>query len=64
MKVLNGNIKNTITIAHWNGGSSSLGKSEKGKEKLLEVENLLTNHKIDILGLSEANLDDELDEYN
>ena len=64
MKALNGNIKNTLTIAHWNGGSSFLGKSEKGREKVSEVENLLVSNKIDVLGLSEANLDAELDDYN
>ena len=31
MKAINGNIKNTISIAHWNGGSSFLGKSGKGR---------------------------------
>ena len=37
INALNGNIKNTLTIAHWNGGSSFLDKSEKGREKLSEV---------------------------
>ena len=63
MKTLNRNNKNNITIAYCNGGSSCLGKSVKGKEKLLEVENLLNKHNIDVLGLSEANLDTELEEY-
>ena len=34
MRATNGNIRNTITLAHWNVGSSALGKSEKGIEKL------------------------------
>ena len=64
MKAINGNIKNTISIAHWNGGSSFLGKSEKGREKLNEVENFPVENKLDVLGLSEANLDSEVQEYN
>ena len=63
MRMVNGNHKNTITIAHWNGGSSFLSKSEKGWEKLNEIENYLCNHKIDILGVSEANLDTKIPEY-
>ena len=64
MRALNGNIKNTLTLAHWNRGSSFLGKSDRGIEKLQEIENFLLNNKIDVLGLSEANLDSELEEYN
>ena len=59
MKALNGNIKNSITLAHWNGGSSFLGKSEKGREKLQEIKDILRDNNIDILGISEANLDSE-----
>ena len=63
MRMVNGNHKNTITIGHWNGGSSFLSKSEKGREKLNEIENYLYNQKIDILGVSEANLDRNIPEY-
>ena len=63
MRMVNGNRKNTIKIGHWNGGSSFLSKSEKGREKLNEIENYLLNHKIDILGISEANLDTNIPEY-
>ena len=41
MRATNGNIKNTITLAHLNGGSSFLGKIERGIEKLQEIENFL-----------------------
>ena len=41
-----------------------MGRSDRGKEKLQEVENLLINNKIDVLGLSEANLDSALEEHN
>ena len=64
MKAMNGNIKNNISIGHWNWGSSFLGKSDKGREKLTEVENILTKFKLDVLGLSEANLDIDLQNYN
>ena len=37
MKATNGNIKQCMNVAHWNGGSSHLGKSTKGKEKLEHV---------------------------
>ena len=55
MKALNGN-KTCLDVAHWNGGSSHLGKSSKGKEKLLHVKFLLSKFNLDVLGLSEANL--------
>ena len=66
MRALNGKIKNIVTLAHWNGGSSFLAKCERGKEKLREIENYLLLHKIDVLGVSEANLYDNvpLHEYN
>ena len=55
MKAMNGN-KTCIDVAHWNGGSSHLGKSSKGKEKLNHVRFLLSKYNLDVLGLSEANL--------
>ena len=54
MKAINGNIKNCINIAHWKGGSSHLGKSSKGKEKVEHIKFLLNKHNIEVLGLSEA----------
>ena len=56
MKAVNGNRSNRLNIAHWNGGSSHLGKSSKGKEKLQHVKFLLNKYSIDVFGLSEANL--------
>ena len=56
IKAFNGNIKNCINIAHWNGSSSHLGKSSKGKEKVEHMKFLLNKHNIDVQGLSEANL--------
>ena len=64
MKAINGNTKNSITLAHWNGGGSFLGKSLRGKEKLQDIKNILTCNNIDVLGVSEANLDSNLEEYN
>merc|ERR1712240_45302 len=55
MKALNGN-KTCLDVAHWNGGSSHLGKSSKGREKLLHFKFLLSKYNLDVLGLSEANL--------
>ena len=55
MKAIHGN-KTCIDVAHWNGGSSHLGKSNKGKEKLLHTKYLLSKYNVDVLGLSEANL--------
>ena len=43
-KAINGNTKNCINIAHWNGGNSHLGKSSKGKENLEDVKFLLNKH--------------------
>ena len=56
MKAINRNIKNCINISHWNGGSSHIGKSSKGKEKVEHVKFLLNKRNIDVLGLSQANL--------
>ena len=55
MKAMNGN-KTCLDVAHWNGGSSHLGKSSKGREKLLYAKFLLSKYNLDVLGLSEANL--------
>lgn len=64
MKITNGNKEHTVTIGHWNGGSSQLGKSAKGIEKLEQIKQILGNNKIDILGISEANLKQDLDPSN
>ena len=60
MKAINGN-KTCIDVAHWNGGSSHLGKSSKGREKLLHARFLLSKYNVDVLGLSEANLHKSVD---
>ena len=62
MKATNGN-KTCINVAHWNGGSSHLGKSSKGKEKLQHVKYLINKHNVDVFGLSEANLHSSVNEY-
>ena len=41
MKITNGNRESTITIGHWNGGSSQLGKSARGIEKLKQIKHIL-----------------------
>ena len=56
MRMINGNGRDTITIAHWNGGGSYLCLSDRGKEKMENIKLLLSEHKFDILGISEANL--------
>ena len=61
MKAMNGN-KTCLDVAHWNGGSSHLGKSSKGKEKLLHTKFLLSKYNLDVLGLSEANLHNSVNE--
>ena len=48
MKAINGN-KTCIDVAHWNGGSSHLGKSSKGREKLLHARFLLSKYNVDLL---------------
>ena len=50
MKAMNGN-KTCLDVAHWNGGSSHLGKSSKGREKLLHAKFLLSKYNLDVLGL-------------
>ena len=64
MKITNGNKGSTITIGHWNGGSSQLGKSARGIEKLEQIKHILGNNNIDILGITEANLQMDLDPCN
>ena len=61
MKIVNGNRESTITLGHWIGGSSHLGKSVRGLHKLEQIKFILDKYKIDILGISEANLDHKLD---
>ena len=61
MRATNGNSKNCLNVAHWNGGSSHLGKSSKGKEKLEHVKYLVNKHNIDILGILESNLHRSID---
>ena len=61
MRSRNGNRGHSVTIAHWNGGSSQIGKSAKGIEKLEQIKQILGRNKIDILGISEANLIKDLD---
>ena len=61
MRSYNGNTKKSITIGHWNGGPSYLGNSVKGREKLEAIRIFLEEHKIDILGVSEANIDMNID---
>ena len=61
---INGKSKNSVTIAHWNGGSSFLAKSDRGREKLTEIENYLRLNEIDVLGVSEVNLDATPAEYD
>ena len=51
MKAMNGN-KTCLDVAHWNGGSSHLGKLSKGREKLLHAKFLLSKYNLDVLGLS------------
>ena len=62
MKAINGN-KTCINIAHWNGGSSHLAKSSKGREKLHHVKFLINKYNADVFGLSEANLHQSVNEY-
>ena len=52
MKAMNGN-KTCLDVAHWNRGSSHLGKSSKGREKLLHAKFLLSKYNLDVFGLSE-----------
>ena len=61
MKMVNGNKNSTITLGHWNGGSSHLGKSDKGLHKLEQIKFILKEYNVDILGISEANLHHDLD---
>ena len=61
MKIVNGNRASTITVGHWNGGSSQLGKSAKGQEKLEQIMYILGKNNIDVLGITEANLLQDLD---
>ena len=62
MRIINGNGKETLTISHWNGGGSYLGMSDRGKEKLRNIKFLLSEYKMDIFGVSEANVSSLLSE--
>ena len=43
MKCYNRNHRNTLSIQYWNRGSSYLGGSSKGREKLENIRELFTN---------------------
>ena len=60
MRMVNSNGRDTIMIAYWNGGGSYLCLSERGKEKLENIKLHLSEHKLDILGISEANLSSQV----
>ena len=62
IKAYNGN-RSMIRVAHWNSGSSHLGRSSKGREKLAQIQFLLEKHEVDILGVSEANLGKDICDY-
>ena len=55
MHYLNGNRKSCINVGHWNGGPSHLGNSTRGLDKLNSIKELIADHNLDILGVSEAN---------
>ena len=43
-------------------GVASWEKVREGRKKLQEIENILINNNIDVLGISEANLENKIDE--
>ena len=55
--IMNGNLKNTLKVIHWNLGS------KKWNRKLVEIGNLLDEHKPDLCYISEANLWEDLDSH-
>ena len=61
MKMVYRNKELTITIGHWNGGSSHLGRSVRGLHKLEQIKFILGKYKVDVMGISEANLLYDLD---
>ena len=56
MRSYNGNHRNVLNIAEWNGGSSYLSQSNRGKEKLENIKHIIKTYDIDILGIPEANI--------
>ena len=50
MHINNGNIRRNITLGHWNGGSSYMDNSLRGREKFESIKEILTSNDIDILG--------------
>ena len=57
MHITNGNIRSYITMGHWNGGPSYLGNSLRGNDKLESIKEILSNNELDILGISESNIE-------
>ena len=58
MRSYNGNHRNVLNIAEWNGGSSYLGQSNRGKEKLENIKHIIKTYDIDIIGIPEANIEE------
>ena len=48
-------------MGHWNGGPSFLGNSLRGNDKLESIKEILSNNELDILGISEANIESNTD---
>ena len=59
--MINGNVRNSLKLAHWNGGPSYLGKQGRGMDKLETIKEILFLYKIDILGISEANIEKDVE---
>ena len=49
MHIIHENIRRNITKGHWNGGSSYMGNSLRGREKFESIKEILTSNDIDIL---------------
>ena len=61
MHIINGNIRNSLKLAHWNGGPSYLGRQGRGMDKLETIKEILFLYKIDVLGISEANIETDIE---
>ena len=60
----NGNrVSDTLTLGNRNGGSNHLAASNLGKAKLERIKHLICIYKLYLLGVLEANLSREIQDY-
>ena len=62
MHSMSRDLRNSVKLGHWNGGPSYFGRQGREVEKLETIKEILLLHKLDVLGISEANIEKSMEE--